>query len=72
MHLTLASALLRVMHFGQSHSPGFGLNISDKESCPDEAEGASPLVDTVAFMPNVKAGAAAASPLDDSVTEPPG
>jgi hypothetical protein len=32
MHLILASALLRVMHFSQSHSPFLGLNISHNDA----------------------------------------
>ena len=37
MHLTLASALLRVMHLAQSHSPGLGLNISASDGNAEEA-----------------------------------
>jgi len=38
MHLTLASDLLRVMHLGQSHSPGLALNNSASDGWLDEPD----------------------------------
>jgi hypothetical protein len=53
MHLTLASALLRVMHLAQSHSPGLGLNISASDGNAEEAvAGAASFAAAAAFVPN--------------------
>jgi len=47
-HLTLASALLRVMHLGQSHSPGLALNMSASEGWLDPADEVCPLAPGIA------------------------
>jgi hypothetical protein len=37
MHFIVAVGLLRVLHVGQSHSPGLGLNMSASDGSSEEA-----------------------------------
>jgi hypothetical protein len=57
MHLIVAVGLLRVKHFGQSHSPGLGLNKSASDGSSEEA--ACPLaadIPSVECLPAALAG----------------
>jgi hypothetical protein len=63
MHLTLASALFRVIHFAQSHSPGLALNMSASDGKDEEvAVGSAGLEGAGAFTPKLKEPAVAVPP----------